>query len=80
MAGVFLLVVIIFLWKTLASHSATDGSNKWRKIPGPNYSNSSPLNIEGSLLAFGGWDREKKCGVPTIQRYVPETNTWVAAG
>ena len=66
--------------EALASHSATDDSNLWRKLPSPNYSYSCPLNIEGSLLAFGGWDREKKCGVSTIQHYVPETNTWVAAG
>ena len=66
--------------EALASHSATDGSNLWRKLPSTNYTCSCPLNIEGSLLAFGGWDREKKCGVSTIQRYVPETNTWVAAG
>ena len=66
--------------EALASHSATDSSNIWRKLPSPNYSYSCPLNIEGSLLAFGGWDREKKCAVSAIQHYVPETNTWVAAG
>ena len=65
--------------EALASHSATDGSNIWRKLPSLNYSSSCPLNIEGSLLAFGGWDRQK-CVVSIIQRYVPETNTWVAAG
>ena len=66
--------------EALASHSATDGSTLWRKLPSPNYSHSCPLNIEGSLLALGGSDSEKKCCVSTIQRYVPETNTWVAAG
>ena len=66
--------------EALASHTATDDSNLWRKLPSPNYSYSCPLNIEGSLLAFGGLDREKKCGVSAIQRCVPETNTWVAAG
>ena len=66
--------------EALASHSAKDGSNLWRKLPSPNYSCSCLLNIEGSLLAFGGRDREKQCGVSTIQRYVPETNTWIAAG
>ena len=66
--------------EALASHSATDGSNLWRKLPSLNYSYSCPLNIEGSLLAFGGLNRKKKCVVSTIQRYVPETNTWVAAG
>ena len=66
--------------EALASHSATDGSNLCRKLPSLNYSYSCPLNIEGSLLAFGGRDREKKCGMSNIQRYVPETNTWVAAG
>ena len=66
--------------EALASRSATDSSNIWRKLPSLNYFYSCPLNIEGSLLAFGGWDREKKCCVSTIQHYVPETNTWVAAG
>ena len=67
--------------EALASHSAKDSSNiLWRKLPSPNYSYSCPLNIEGSLLAFGGWDRVKKCGVSTIRRYVPETNTWVTTG
>ena len=66
--------------EALPSHSATDGSNLWRNLPSPNYSYSCPLNIEGSLLAFGGWNREKKCGVTTIQRYVPKSNSWVAAG
>ena len=66
--------------EALASHSATDGSNLWRKLPSLNYSYSCPLNIEGSLLAFGGLNRKKQCGVSTIQRYVHETNTWVAAG
>ena len=66
--------------EALVSHSVKDSSNIWRKLPSPNYSYSCPLNIEGSLLAFGGWDREKKCGMSTIQRYVPEINTWVATG
>ena len=66
--------------EALASHSAKDSSNIWRKLPSPNYSYSCPLNIEGSLLAFGGWDREKQCCVSTIQLYVPETNTWIPAG
>ena len=64
----------------LASHSATDSSNIWRKLPSTNYSYSCPLNIDGSLLAFGGRDRETNCVVSAIQCYVPETNTWVAAG
>ena len=62
----------------LASYSATDSSNIWRKLPSPN--SSCPLNIEGSLLAFGGLDSKKKCGVSTYQLYVPKINNWVAAG
>ena len=58
--------------EALASHSEKDGSNIWRKLPGPNYSYSCPLNIEGSLLVFGGWD-----GLGTIKRYVPDINNWV---
>ncbi len=39
-----------------------------------------PLNIRGSLLAVGGWDSKSEKPMSTIQRYVPETNTWIEAG
>ncbi len=45
-----------------------------------NSSFSCPLNIGGSLLAVGGRAMNSKKSVSTIQRYVPETNTWVQAG
>ena len=65
--------------EALVSHSASDSSKIWNKIAPLNCERSSPLSLEGSLLALGGRDLKKRC-VSTIQRYVPETNTWVPAG
>ena len=65
--------------EALVSHSAPDSSKIWNKIAPLNYERSSPLSLGGSLLALGGWDI-KECYVSTIQRYVPDTNTWVPAG
>ncbi len=66
--------------EALVSHSSSDSSNIWNKLPSLNCTQSCPLNIGGSLLAVGGWDMKSKKPVSTIQRYVPETNTWVQAG
>ncbi len=66
--------------EALVSHSSSDSSNKWNKLPSLNCTESCPLNIGGSLLAVGGWDMKSRKPVSTIQRYVPETNTWVLAG
>ncbi len=66
--------------EALVSHSSSDSSNIWNKLPSLNCTFSCPLNIGGSLLAVGGWDMKSKKPVSTIQRYVPETNTWVQAG
>ena len=66
--------------EALVSHSASDSSTTRNKIAPLNCDLSSPISLEGSLLALGGWDPKKKCFVSTIQRYVPETNTWVLAG
>ena len=66
--------------EALVSQSASDSSNIWRKLPSLDCAQSCPLIIGGSLLAVGGKDMESKKPVSTIQRYVPETNTWVQAG
>ncbi len=66
--------------EALVSHSSSDSSNIWNKLPSLNCTRSCPLNIGGSLLAVGGGDMKSKKLVSTIQRYVPETNTWVQAG
>ncbi len=66
--------------EALVSHSSSDSSNIWNKLPSLNCTWSCPLNIGGSLLAVGGWDKKSVKPVSTIQRYVPETNTWVQAG
>ncbi len=66
--------------EALVSHSSSDSSNIWNKLPSLNCTDSCPLNIGGSLLAVGGEDMKSEKPVSTIQRYVPETNTWVQAG
>ncbi len=66
--------------EALVSNSSSDSSNIWNKLPSLNCTRSCPLNIGGSLLAVGGWAMNSKKSVSTIQRYVPETNTWVQAG
>ncbi len=66
--------------EALVSHSSSDSSNIWNKLSSLNCTRSCPLNIGGSLLAVGGDDMRSKKPVSTIQRYVPETNTWVQAG
>ncbi len=66
--------------EALVSHSSSDSSNIWNKLPSLNRTWSCPLNIGGSLLAVSGWDMKSKKPMSTIHRYVPETNTWVQAG
>ena len=66
--------------EALVSHSASDSSKMWNRITPLNSDLSYPLSLGGSLLALGGWDIKQWCPVSTIQRYVPETNTWVPAG
>ncbi len=77
--GSSLDVYSVFL-EALVSHSSSDSSNIWNKLPSLNCTHSCPLNIGVSLLAVGGGDMKSKKPVSTIQRYVPETNTWVQAG
>ena len=62
--------------EALISHSVSDRSKIWNKTSPLNCYYSSPLSLGGSLLALGGWDIKKNCPLSTIQRYVPETNTW----
>ena len=66
--------------EVLVSHSASDSSKIWNKIAPINCYSASPLSLGGSLLALGGRDIKKRYSVSTIQRYVPETNTWVPTG
>ncbi len=66
--------------EALVLYSSSDSSNIWNKLPSLNCTQSSPLNIGGSLLAVGGVDMKSEKSVSTIQHYVPKTNTWVQAG
>ncbi len=66
--------------EALVSHSSSDSSNIWNKLPSLNCIWSCPLNIGGSLLAVGGEDMKSEKSASTIKRYVPKTITWVQAG
>ena len=66
--------------EALVSHSSSDSSNIWNKLPSLNCSESCPLNIGESLLAVAGKDMKSEKPVSIIERYVPETNTWDQAG
>lgn len=66
--------------EALVSRSVSETSKVWRKLPPLNSSLSCPLNISRSLVAVGGRDMKSKKPVFTIQRYVPETNTWIQIG
>ncbi len=72
--------VYIVSLEGLVSHSSSNSSNIWNKLPSLNCTQSCPLNIGGSLLADGGVDMKSKKPVSTMYRYVPESNTWVQAG
>ena len=62
--------------EALISHSASDRSKIWNKTSPLKCELSSPLSLGGSLLALGGCDIKKNCSLSTIQRYVPQTDTW----
>ncbi len=66
--------------EALVSSFSSDSSSIWNKLLPLTCKSSCPLNIKGSLLAFGGIDSKSNQHVATIQRYVPETNTWVQVG
>ena len=66
--------------EALVSHSSSDCSNIWNRLPSLNCRHSCPLNIGGYLLAVGGEDMKSEKPVSTIQHYMPDTNTWVQAG
>ncbi len=57
--------------EALVSHSSSDSSNIWNKLPSLNCTESCPLNIGESLLAVGGVDMKSKKPVSTIPALCP---------
>ncbi len=55
--------------EALVSHSSSDSSNIWNKLPSLNCTQSCLLNIGGFLLAVGCVDMKSDKSVSTIQRY-----------
>lgn len=51
----------------------------WKAVPGVNAARSTPLSIDGSLLAVGGRNREHQA-VSAVHLYQPATKEWVRVG
>ena len=59
--------------------SATKGKGQiWKEVSGLQVSRATPLSINGSLLALGGWKNHEL--VTEIHLYQPETGEWVKVG
>ena len=57
----------------------TDRQMIWKEISRLQTTHSTPLSIGGSLLAFGGMDKDRKA-VTAIHVYQPDTGEWVKVG
>ncbi len=69
---------------TLVSHitsKASSGTDRetWKEIPGLQLAWSTPLSINGSLLAVGGLDKDDKV-VTAIHFYQPDSRAWMKVG
>ena len=65
-------------FQLLNPKSATKGKGQiWKEVSGLQVCKSTPLSINGSLLALGGW---KDHAVTAIHLYQPETGEWVKVG
>ena len=60
---------------------ASSGTDReiWKEIPGLQLIYSTPLSFSGSLLAVGGWDKDRNA-TTAIHRYQPDTGEWVKVG
>ena len=56
-----------------------DKHQVWKEIPGLPITRSTPLSINGSLLAVGGMDKGDT-SVTAIHLYQPDTGQWVKVG
>ena len=54
------------------------GASIWKEISGLKVTQYTPLSVNGSLLAVGGWDTQN--GVTAIHLYQPTTEEWVRVG
>ena len=64
---------------TTGLNSSTRKGKIWKEISGLQTTRSTPLSISGSLLAFGGRDKDRKT-VSAIHLYQPGTGEWVKVG
>ena len=64
---------------TTGLNSSTRNGQIWKEISVLQTTRSTPLSISGSLLAVGGWDKDRKA-VTAIHLYQPDTGEWVKVG
>ena len=67
--------------RTLINHVTLKASSgaAWKEIHTLQLTGTSPLSLNGSLLAMGGWD-EYRNAVTDIHLYKPDTGKWVKVG
>ena len=65
---------------TLSSSSGNTHRDIWKKISGLGHYRSTPLCMDGALLAVGGMRVKNNESVSTILRYIPEIEEWVEVG
>ena len=63
-----------------SKHSAEKDQQIWRSISGLGLCCSTPLSLNGSLLALGGQGMKDQRTVTAIHHYRPETGEWVKVG
>ena len=83
-AGFVIRTVYCVCIPTLISHITPKASGEtegqiWKEIPGLQLTRSTPLSVDGLLLAVGGWNKDHQA-VTAIHLYQPEREEWVKVG
>ena len=60
----------------LNSDSSVKDTQTWKELPQLPVTSAAPLSISGSLLAVGGWDKDRKA-VSALHLYQPDAGQWV---
>ena len=59
--------------------SSLTGRHRWKEISGLQTTRSTPLSVNGSLLAIGGLDKDRRA-VTAIHLYQPDSGKWLKVG
>lgn len=63
-----------------STSSSSTPHDMWKTVSTLGHRHSSPLCLAGSLLALGGSSNKTFKVLPTIHRFLPDTEEWVVAG